>query len=226
MVVWVEGVRVVIRSVTSQAVGAVVALVLGVVAWSASTREARVADAQRALVTLRLESATAQLAAIAPPSRIALWLPWMASSAAEVGRARAAAGYWRDGGDAAATDDALVAANASYRAVLRDGGSAASVVSRLDGVVKQYAEVLRANPGSADAAYNYEFVVRLRAVIAARRQPLVPLPSDDALTMHGRAGAPPAGSDTRAFKMIVPMRPDERQQAEEAGRSGRRARKG
>ena len=215
-----------IRSVTSQAVVAVVALVLGVVAWTASAREARVAEAQRALVTFRTDVATTQLRAIAPPSRLAQWLPWMASSAAAVGRSRAAAQYWQDAGEVAATDDALVAANAAYRAVMREGGSAVSVVTRLDGVVKQYAEVLRANPGSADAAFNYEFVVRYRAAIAARRQPVVPAATDEALTMHGRAGAPPTGSDTRSFKMIVPMRPDERQQAEEAGRSGRRVRKG
>ncbi|MBL8143682.1 MAG: hypothetical protein JNM38_21390 [Acidobacteria bacterium] len=214
------------KSVTSQAVVAIVALVLGAASWQASVRDAQVAEAMRALVTFQAGPAAEQLGAIVPPSRLAAWLPGVASSSERVGRARAAAGYWNGTGEVAAADDPLVAANAAYRSVMRDGGDAATLVSRLDGVVKQYADVLRADPGSADAAFNYEFVVRYRAAIAARRQAMPPAAADEGLTMHGRAGAPPKGTDTRSFKMIVPMRPDERQQAEEAGRSGKRARKG
>lgn len=215
-----------IRSVTSQAVVAVVALGVGAAAWTAAGREQRVADAMRSLVTFQADAAEAQLGEIAEPSRVAAWVPGVSTSAAGVAQARAAATYWNGTGDVAATDDALLAANAAYRALVRDGGDAGSMVSRLDGIVKQYADVLRADPGSSDAAFNYEFVVRYRAAIAARRQAVAPSPTDDALTMHGRAGAPPKGSDSRSFKMIVPMRPDERQQAEEAGRSGKRTRKG
>ena len=43
-----------------------------------------------------------------------------------------------------------------------------------------------------------------------------------ALTVHGEPGAPPQNSDAKKFKMIVPMLPDERQEAEEAGRGPRR----
>ena len=212
------------RSVTSQAVMAVVALVLGAVAWTSSEREARVAEGQRALVTFAAD-ATSHLDAIPPPSRLAQWLPWMASSATDVTQARAAARSW---GDSAAEvgDDALVAANAAYRAAVQDGGAPAVVVSRLDAVVQRYADVMRSHPASIDAAWNYEFVVRQRAAVAARRQVVAPALEDGALSMHGRAGAPPKGSDTRSFRMIVPMRPDERRQADEAGRSGRRVRKG
>ena len=214
------------KSVTSQAVMAVVALGLGATAWTAAAREERVADAMRSLVTFRADEAAARLESIAPPSRVATWLPGVSTSAAGVGRARAAASYWNGTGTVAATDDALVAANAAYREIVREGGDASAMVTKLDGVVKQYADVVRADPASADAAYNYEFAVRYRAAIAARRQPVPPAAPDEGLTMHGRAGAPPKGTDSRSFKMIVPMRPDERQQAEEAGRSGKRTRKG
>jgi hypothetical protein len=55
---------------------------------------------------------------------------------------------------------------------------------------------------------------------------VLPETADAGLTVHGRAGAPPAGADAKAFKIIVPMRPDERREAEEAGRGGRRIKKG
>ena len=39
-------------------------------------------------------------------------------------------------------------------------------------------------------------------------------------------GGPPEGSDAKKFKMIVPMRPDERMEAEQAGRGAQKIRKG
>ena len=46
------------------------------------------------------------------------------------------------------------------------------------------------------------------------------------LTIHGFAGAPPEESDMKKFKMIVPMRPDERLEAEKAGKGTTKVRKG
>ena len=90
-----------------------------------------------------------------------------------------------------------------------------------------YADILRTEPGNEDAAYNYEFIIRLRAAAVSAKQPL---PSGAyafaGVTPHGVAGAPPQESDAKKFKMIVPMLPDERQEAEEAGRAGRKVRKG
>ena len=101
------------------------------------------------------------------------------------------------------------------------------MVGRLDGVVKSYADILREDPNNAEAAFNYEYVVRLRAVLAARasrwrRSTRWPA----ALTMHGGAGAAPEDADAKKFKMIVPMRPDERQEAEKAGKGTTKVRKG
>lgn len=47
-----------------------------------------------------------------------------------------------------------------------------------------------------------------------------------ARALHGAQGAPPAGADVKSFKVIVPMRPEERQEAEGASKSGPRPRKG
>jgi hypothetical protein len=93
--------------------------------------------------------------------------------------------------------------------------------------VKQYAEILREDPSNTEAAFNYEYIVRLRQVIAARKQPVAPVDSTDSgLTIHGFAGAPPEESDMKKFKMIVPMRPDERLEAEKAGKGTTKVRKG
>jgi hypothetical protein len=155
------------------------------------------------------------------------------NDSARAGNTRAAASYWRAdyGVVAAATDaDPFLAANAAYRLAMRQGGDWREVTGRLDDVIARYADVLRRTPGHADAAYNYEFVVRHRAAIAARQQPVppaaAPANASQAATPHGIAGAPPAEAETKSFKLIVPMRPDERQEAERAGKSGPRVRKG
>ena len=109
----------------------------------------------------------------------------------------------------------------------RAGGSWQAVVGRMDSLVKQYAEILRDDPSNTEAAFNYEYIVRLRQVIAARKQPVAPVDGTDAgLTIHGFAGAPPEESDMKKFKMIVPMRPDERLEAEKAGKGTTKVRKG
>ena len=124
-------------------------------------------------------------------------------------------------------DAKLLAANAAYRNMRKAGGSWQAVVGRMDSLVKQYAEILRDDPSNSEAAFNYEYVVRLRQVIAARKQPVAPVAGNDAgLTIHGFAGAPPEASDMKKFKMIVPMRPDERLEAEKAGKGTTKVRKG
>ena len=64
-------------------------------------------------------------------------------------------------------------------------------------------------------------------MFAARKQPVPPLDGKQpGLTIHGFAGAPPEESDMKKFKMIVPMRPDERLEAEKAGKGTTKVRKG
>jgi hypothetical protein len=192
------------RSLTSQTVIAAVLLVAGGVLWSAGSRYQRDARAERSLATLQY-----------------------ARAAEEHERVRPSAAYWLGEFDEAQRGgDPFLAANAAYRAAVRQGGDWRAVVGRLDGAVAQYAEALRASPGHTDTAYNYEFAIRYRAAIAARQQNVAAESGGSDLTVHGRAGAPPDTSDLKKFKVIIPMRPEERREAEEAGKSGRRIRKG
>jgi hypothetical protein len=209
-----------------QAVIAILLVGAGAILWRSSEYERRVAAAERDLVTLKYDDA--QAAAAQPGGRLANLMPG-ASTAAEAKSLESTAGYWRGEYDRATEnpDAKLLAANAAFRKAREAGGSWQAVVGRFDTIVKQYAEILREDPANTDAAFNYEYVVRLRAVFAARKLPVPPLDAKAAgLSIHGYEGAPPEESDMKKFKMIVPMRPDERLEAEKAGKGATKVRKG
>jgi hypothetical protein len=135
------------KTVFVQLLTAAVLLAAGALLWIAGTREQRLARAERSLATLQYERA-----------------------AGEDDRVRLSAWYWAGDYDAVSSaDDPLLAANAAYRAAVREGGDWRAAIGRLDGVIARYADLLRADPAQEDAAYNYEFAVRYRAAIAARR---------------------------------------------------------
>jgi len=203
----------------------VVLVAAGAILWRTSESERRLAAAERDLVTLRYESAAAEAQG---PGRIARLLPGNDRLTADSNAIDATAAYWQ--GDyktvAASTDSKLLAANAAFRTARKEGGTWQAVVGKLDTVVKSYAEILREQPNNAEAGFNYEYVVRLRAVLAARKQPVAAFDATETLTLHGFEGAPPEESDMKKFKMIVPMRPDERLEAEKAGKGTTKVRKG
>ncbi len=215
------------RAVAGYILVAVLLVGAGVILLRGSELESRLAAAERDLVTLRYEEAR-ERSAEAPPSWAAAW-PGGDKAARDAETLAATSQYWQGEYDQVAANPKarLLAANAAYRALRREGGDWKTVVTRLDGIVKSYADVLREEPDNAEAAFNFEFATRLRATIAARRQNLSP---QDALaggaTIHGGVGAVPVDADAKKFKMIVPMRPDERQEAEKAGKGATKVRKG
>src|SRR5262249_4073152 len=130
---------------------------------------------------------------------------------------RSTADYWQSAyaalqpkrdaaGSIAETDPdvLMLAANAAFRTTQGETDRNAAL-RKLDGVVKGYAEVLKAGPTAEDAAYNYEYAIRLRDALAKAR----PAPPGKAVaaqariaadegdlpvgpTLHGRPGGPPA----------------------------------
>ncbi|MDP2052539.1 MAG: hypothetical protein Q8L75_02800, partial [Acidobacteriota bacterium] len=196
-----------------QALIVIVLVAAGAILWRTAESEQRLAAAERDLVTLRYQEA-ADLAQ--GPGRIARLLPGSDRLTASANALDTSAAYWQGDYDAVATnvDAKLMAANAAYRKLRQEGGTWQTVVGRLDNVVKSYAEILREQPDNAEAAFNYEYAARLRAVLTARKQPVAPFDATATLTLHGVEGAPPEASDMKKFKMIVPMRPDERLEAE------------
>ena len=219
------------KTVVGQLILVVALLVGGAVLWTVGSAEQRLAAAEKTLVTLRYDQAAEEFqtaAATNAVERIIADATGMASAAVE---SRRKAMYWlgdyEEFLDSSDADLKMLAADASYRAMRTGGGTWQSVTTKLDAIAKRYADVLRAHPENEDAAYNYEFVVRLRAAVAAAKQPIPALDLETTgLTVHGHRGGPPEGSDTKKFKMIVPMRPDERMEAEQAGRGAQKTRKG
>jgi hypothetical protein len=135
----------------------------------------------------------------------------------------------------------FVAANAAFRSSPTLGVDRKVAVERLDGVIKSYADVLRKDPDYADAAFNYEYVSRLRDTIAraspaargakdrkaaAPKEPDVSVDLPTGPTVHGHPGGPPEGTDMSDFKTITPMRYDEREEQMDPGRGRKIQRKG
>jgi hypothetical protein len=134
-------------------------------------------------------------------------------------RQRALTAYWRGDYPALKTPDPdgqpaddvirFIAANAIFRDLTRQPGNSEALVRGLDGVLKAYVSVLEINPNAVDAAYNFEFVSRLRGTIAAGRSNSLKLPSTS--DMNGEKGAPPSQTKPNEFNIIVPLGPQERQ---------------
>jgi hypothetical protein len=138
----------------------------------------------------------------------------------------------------------VLAANAGFRTSQRESADRQAMLARLDAAIKTYTELLKKDPGDADAAYNYEYVVRLRDTMSkAKPQPPgkredpaklvqkltgVVMAGDlpEGRTVHGDPGAPPPNTDMTQFKMHIPVRPDERQGGSDAGQGKEKIRKG
>jgi hypothetical protein len=231
--------------------GTILAVLLFAVAaacWTEAQVTRRVADAHRRLATLHYDAEDDIDGAVTVFNR----LPWPGGEgASDVRRHRATVSYWMvrydslaelplATGQQAVTDPSLllVGANAAFRNSAPQEGDRKAAVERLDAVIQQYAEVLRKEPNAADAAYNYEFVSRMRDTLAKGptkasakdkkpvKTELVSVDLPTGPTVHGRPGAPPEGTPMSDFKTISPMRYDEREEQMDPGRGKEIKRKG
>ena len=230
------------------------AAVLAAVAWmswSESRLAARVADAKQDVATFNHEN----LDVLTPARVISDYLPGDRRQLSdEIRIAKARVAYWlgRYGAVVADTDSGsadaeilLAAANAAFRDAQRNPATGPAAVQKLDGVLQAYASALKATPwreslakASADAAYNYEFVARIRDQVArsqgktAKIGPITPatpgrggdLPLGP--TIHGGPGAPPPDTKMEELQMIAPMEYGDREAQPEATPGARRERKG
>jgi len=225
------------KTVVSQIVVALSFVALGSVSWVASAWERRTARADEALVTLRYEEPATQYASLENAMRPARGVPWLDGLIAAVRERRAVAQYWQSADVAPDRDPAVVfvVANATYRAAQREHDKV-MMTRRLDDAIKQYAEALKSNPDNEDAAYNYEYAVRMKNSVAKAKEvtaraasaPLVEGELPTGPTIHGRPGAPPKGTDMGQFKVVTPLRPDERKEMkpQDAGKPAPRIRRG
>lgn len=226
-----------------------IALVLAVAAWACwqeARLVARVADAKERLATLQL-SVDEQLR---PRATLSDYLPGMGRPlSSEIDQHQATVDYWLSryadvmdvGRDEVDPSVLRLAANAAFRSSQRDGGSGPVAVQRLDGVLQAYAAVLKAAPRDLDAAYNFEFVARVRDQVASMPPPkpgkgepphamaaIIPAARDLPVgpTVHGRPGAPPPDMKMEDFEILAPMEFGDREAQPEATPGGKLPRKG
>ena len=217
---------------------AAVLLLAGEAFRRAAAIENTLAATQEQLTMLPATVTSASYDAIEDDLAMAAQLPIVGEPLlAEVRIERARAAYWN--GDYAAVREAAVstddenrgpdlmflAANARYRDAVRAGAPRATLLRNLDEVLKGYGDVLKADAEHAGAAYNYEFVSRLRTALA-RGQQSINIADDERPNMQGEEGEPPKGTKPPEFNVIVPMRPDERQEQFDAGVGGVTRRRG
>jgi hypothetical protein len=225
------------RTLSGAVVIVVVLLLAGVAFRRAAIIEDRLADAETELITAG-GVAPATEEAIDEALELAGRVPLVgARLQREVRLRRAEAAYWQGnytavaptpGAAAAMTDEdpalVLVAANAGFRSAVQANRAAPALARTLDEVLKGYATAIQADPASRDAAHNYEYVVRLRTALTAGRGATVPAPEQN--NMQGEAGEPPEGSRESDFNVIVPLRPEERQEQMDPGAGATFQRKG
>lgn len=246
------------RKILGQAAIALVLFGVGYVFWSAGGLQYRVADAHEELAVLRYNAADAEYGDIETSMGYVSRVPWVADRVlTDVRGNRATGEYWqarydalgpkRDAAGATIEQqpaELALAANAGFRTSQRESADRQLTLRRLDAAIKTYTELLKKSPGDADAAYNFEYVVRLRDTVS-KSKPLAPgkregpakmlqqltgvvmagdLP--EGRTVHGDPGAPPPNTDMTQFKMHIPVRPDERQGGSDAGQGKEKIRKG
>jgi len=213
------------------------------VSWSESKLAAQVADAKQDIATFDHDN----LDAITPRSSLSDYLPGERRRLSDDVRiAKATVAYWlgRYGAVAADTTDGeadaatlLTAANAAYREAQRDPAVGPAAVQRLDGVLQAYASALKASPRNVEAAYNYEYVARMRDQVARSPQGRIagsmaasgPMMGGDlpaGPTIHGGPGAPPPDAKMEELQTIAPMEYGDREAQPEATPGAKRERKG
>jgi hypothetical protein len=229
-----------VKSVTACLAAAAVFVVVGVVALTASRIERSLADAQERSTTQQYALAKESLDAAHGYLRYARWAPRIGDETVREVRAREAAlQYWQ--GDyatvlpaqaepVAAVDESnvelqLVVANAAFRNGLKGVTERNAAVQVLNEVANGYLTVLKNNVWHEEAAYNYEYVVRLRDEIAKGRKP----PSDQMQQGMdlGESGAPSESTSTKGFQIYVPLQGEEKApEGGDAGKASEKVRKG
>jgi len=206
------------KTVIGYGVGAVALGGIAVAMMTASRIDRSVALAQQQIVTLELEAPESIYEELAESFRFTEVTPWVfGSMRSDLTVRRAALRYWRgefaelvrDYGDTSVPNVQenlplqFIVANAAYRAGMNAEVDQADVIRALDGAISAYFGVLQMSPDHSAAAYNYEYLIRLRADIEAgseiERQLLNP---------NGQEGEFPQEGELDDIKIYVPVQRD------------------
>jgi hypothetical protein len=220
-------------------IAAAVLAVAGIVSLRIATVERLVADAQQDLATLNYERAARSLDQAEASIGIARWVPVFGPATLDEVRARRGAlQYWQrkydellpEGADPVAAieegtlDLKLTKANAVYRqgqGRYKDRDTTRQV---LEETASAYFAVLKNSAWSEDAAYNYEYVIRLRDEQAKGKQP--PEGGDASKGDMGQGGQPSEATSQKGFQIYIPLESQEKPLGGDAGKAPAKDRKG
>jgi hypothetical protein len=216
------------RSEVAFDAGVVARIALAAVLLAAAAAAWRVAATTDAVAAAHQATATLTPTPVAGESR---WLlPLAALIDSDFPRHAATGAYWShryaeltDPSRATAAESAatlLLSANAAFRQAQVESAARPLGTARLDQLLQNYAGVLKNRGFDRDAAYNFEFLARLRDLSARARpstaKPDVTAPdrgrgssSPDDLpagpTIHGAPGTHPPATRGEEFEMLTPM---------------------
>jgi hypothetical protein len=218
------------KGIAGYVIGAIVLAVLGGTCLLASRLDRRMAGAQQAFLTADYDAANASLQVIERYYVYASRLPWVGDGPVNDVRARrAAVSYWQrkysalapaDRTEPVADVDAdnlplqMIVADAVYRDRLASVKDRASMLQMLGSSIDAYRTALgnarrpEDTPYAEVAAYNYEYVVRLRNEILSGRRRELPPPGDK--RTFGSGGKPEDPAFQNQFKEYVPLEKEER----------------
>lgn len=211
------------KGISGYVFGAIVLMLLGFACLAASRVERQVANAQQSVATLRYDGVDESLENVERYFEYGSRLPGVGNGPLNGVRARRAAlQYWQrqygsivpQQGDPVGVIPAdnielqLVVANAVYRTDRAKATDRATYLQALKTGIDAYLTVLRNATRHETAAYNYEYLVRLRDDLENRRG-TPDLSADDEAGPFGEEGGPPRQGPLRQFKILVPLDSDE-----------------
>lgn len=224
---------------------AVVLVGLGTAGLMASRVERYRADALQHIATERYADAGESLDNADRYVRYGRWIPRLGTNALnDLQAAKASLQYWRReyesllpaGSDpvAAIEEDNValqfVVANAAYRqSVIKQvkATDRQALVQALEEASSGYLTVLKNSEVNEDAAFNFEYVVRLRDEASRGRRP--PPPPEDSEQQDGdlgESGAPSEATSQKGFEIYIPLESEERPAGGDAGKAPGKDRKG
>ena len=120
----------------------------------------------------------------------------------------------------------LVVANAAYRAGQGRSKDKAATMKALEEAASGYLTVLKNNTWHTEAAYNYEYIVRLRDELAKGKQPPQP-PKDQTEESDNGESARRRRRRPKGFQIYIPLEQGEKNPSGgEAGKAAPKERKG
>ena len=224
---------------TGDLLGAVALVVLGSICLAAGVVDREIARTQENFFALKYGDSVEALDTAERYLTYGRWMPWVARRLNDVQTRRASMHYWQREYDRIVPQDvdprgvatgnvdlALVAANAAYRKSQARAKDRATTVRALDAAVNAYLAVLRHTGAPKAAAYNYEYVVRLRDDIEKGRRSVDLTDRAEDGPAGRQGGVPPEDADKRDLKILIPLEPGEMDKAVEPGKGTPIERKG